>query len=187
MYTTELFANIDALKKSGDALPKALFLSPIPPEVIKLHEKRLGMRLKQDETPLLAVSNKLVTIGGYGWSGFLITDKTLYYRVLNTSYNRLQIVSLMTRVLDANNIGCIPIEQVTSLQIGNDVLRCYGCAFPYTPDIYATYEGLEFIVNGVVLGLLKFGGNFESRDKLTNLLRKLFKVENKSYLWGNNS
>ena len=70
MYTTELFANIDALKKSGDALPKALFLSPIPPEVIKLHEKRLGMRLKQDETPLLAVTislSPLVVMAGLGF------------------------------------------------------------------------------------------------------------------------
>lgn len=60
MYTTELFANIDALKKSGDALPKALFLSPVPPDVIKLHEKRLRMRLRSDETPLLTVNKKII-------------------------------------------------------------------------------------------------------------------------------
>ena len=167
MYTTELFANIDALKKSGDALPKALFLSPVPPDVIKLHEKRLRMRLRSDETPLLTVNKKIIgNVGGYGWSGILITDKTLYYRVLKASF--------FTGVIAMNNIGRIPIEQITSLQIGN-LDACYGMA----------YVGHQFIVNGNVLGLLRMGGGIEFNGKLIDILRELFEDDNKSYTWGN--
>ena len=73
MYATKLFANIDALKESGETLPKALFLSPIPSDVIELHEKRLGIQLQPDERPLLAVNKKIVgTVGGYGWTGITI-------------------------------------------------------------------------------------------------------------------
>ena len=73
MYATKLFANIDALKESGEALPKALFLSPVPQDVLERHEKRLGIKLQPDEKPLLAVNKKIIgTVGGYGWTGITI-------------------------------------------------------------------------------------------------------------------
>lgn len=167
MYTTELFANIDALKKSGNALPKALFLSPIPSDVIEFHEKRLGIKLQSDETPLLAVNKKIIgTVGGYGWSGLLITDKNIYYRLLKDAF--------FSSVIAIPNKGRIAMGKVFSMQIGNHD-ACLG----------TTYIGHQLLVNGKVLGLLRMGGGIEFNDKLIDILRELFEDDNKSYTWGN--
>lgn len=164
MYATKLFANIDALKKSGEALPKALFLSPIPSDVIELHEKRLGIQLQPDETPLLAVNKKIIgTVGGYGWTGILLTDKNLYYRLLKDSE--------FSSIIPINNKGSIPVEQLSSLQIGNHD-TCRGKA----------YIGHQLLVNGNVLGLLRMGGGLLFDDKLMDILSGLFEDENDSYM-----
>lgn len=164
MYATKLFANIDALKKSGEALPKALFLSPIPSDVIELHQKRLGIQLQPDETPLLAVNKKIIgTVGGYGWTGILLTDKNLYYRLLKDSE--------FSSIIPINNKGSIPVEQLSSLQIGNHD-TCRGKA----------YIGHQLLVNGNVLGLLRMGGGLLFDDKLMDILSGLFEDENDSYM-----
>ncbi|KXB36633.1 hypothetical protein HMPREF1869_00655 [Bacteroidales bacterium KA00251] len=167
MYATKLFANIDALKESGEALPKALHLSPIPSDVIKLHEKRLGINLQSDETPLLAVNKKIIgAVGGYGWSGLLNTNKNIYYRLLKNAF--------FSSLIAIAKKGCIPMEQVVSLQIGNHD-ACFGTA----------YVGHQFLVNGKVLGLLRMGGGIEFDEKLMDILRKLFEDGNSSCTWGN--
>ncbi len=164
MYATKLFANIDALKESGEALPKALFLSPIPSDVIELHQKRLGIQLQPDEKPLLAVNKKIIgTVGGYGWTGILLTDKRLYYRLLKDSE--------FSSLIPINNKGGIPVEQLSSLQIGNHD-TCRGKA----------YIGHQLLVNGNVLGLLRMGGGLLFDDKLMDILSGLFEDENDSYM-----
>lgn len=164
MYATKLFANIDALKESGEALPKALFLSPIPSDVIELHQKRLGIQLQPDETPLLAVNKKIIgTVGGYGWTGILLTDKNLYYRLLKDSE--------FSSLIPINNKGGIPVEQLSSLQIGNHD-TCRGKA----------YIGHQLLVNGNVLGLLRMGGGLLFDDKLMDILSGLFEDENDSHM-----
>lgn len=164
MYATKLFANIDALKERGEALPKALFLSPIPSDVIELHQKRLGIQLQPDETPLLAVNKKIIgTVGGYGWTGILLTDKNLYYRLLKDSE--------FSSIIPINNKGSIPVEQLSSLQIGNHD-TCRGKA----------YIGHQLLVNGNVLGLLRMGGGLLFDDKLMDILSGLFEDENDSYM-----
>ena len=167
MYATKLFANIDALNKSGETLPKALFLSPIPQDVLERHQKRLGIQLQPDETPLLAVNRKIIgTVGGYGWTGILLTDKRLYYRLLKDAF--------YSSFIALNNKGSIPVEQLSSLQIGNHD-RCYGTA----------YMGHQLLANGKVLGLLRMGGAIEFDEKLIDILRGLFEDENTSYMWDN--
>lgn len=167
MYATKLFANIDALKESGEALPKALFLSPIPSDVIELQEKRLGIKLQPDEKPLLAVNKKIIGIvGGYGWTGILLTDKNLYYRLLKDAF--------LSSVISIPQKGSISMEQVSSLQIGNHD-ACYGRA----------YIGHQLLANGKVLGLLRMGGAIEFDEKLIDILRGLFEDENSSYMWDN--
>lgn len=169
MYATKLFANIDALKESGQALPKALFLSPIPSDVIEFQEKRLGIKLQPDEKPLLAVNKKIIgTVGGYGWTGILITDKNIYYRLLKDAF--------WSSVIAIPNKGRIAMGQVFSMQIGNHD-GCLGTA----------YIGHQLLVNGKVLGLLRMGGAIEFDDKLIDILRGLFEDENSSYMWGNKS
>lgn len=164
MYATKLFANIDALKESGEALPKALFLSPIPSDVIELHQKRFGIQLQPDEKPLLAVNKKIIgTVGGYGWTGILLTDKNLYYRLLKD----FEFSSL----IPINNKGGIPVEQLSSLQIGNHD-TCRGNA----------YIGHQLLVNGNVLGLLRMGGGLLFDDKLMDILCGLFEDDNDSHM-----
>lgn len=167
MYATKLFANIDALKESGEALPKALFLSPVPQDVLERHEKRLGIKLQPDEKPLLAVNKKIIgTVGGYGWTGILLTDKNLYYRLLKDAF--------YSSVIAIPNKGSIAMGQLFSLQVGNHD-GCLGTA----------YIGHQLLANGKVLGLLRMGGDIVFDDKLIDLLRKLFEDENSSYMWGN--
>lgn len=167
MYATKLFANIDALKESGETLPKALFLSPLPQDVLERHEKRLGIKLQPDEKPLLAVNKKIIgTVGGYGWTGILLTDKNLYYRLLKDAF--------YSSVIAIPNKGSIAMGQLFSLQVGNHD-GCLGTA----------YIGHQLLANGKVLGLLRMGGDIVFDDKLIDLLRKLFEDENSSYMWGN--
>lgn len=169
MYATKLLANIEALKKSGATLPKALYLSPIPPNIVALHEKRLGMHLRPDEIPLMAVNKKILgAVGGYGWSGILITDQRLYYKLTKDSF--------LSGLIAMSHKGSIPMEQVSSLQIGNHD-SCFGTA----------YVGHQLLVNGKVLGLLRMGGSVEFDEKLIELLRGLFEDENNSYAWGNDN
>ena len=148
MYATKLFANIDALKESGETLPKALFLSPLPQDVLERHEKIIG------------------TVGGYGWTGILLTDKRLYYRLLKDVF--------WSSVISIPQKGSISMEQVSSLQIGNHD-ACYGRA----------YIGHQLLANGKVLGLLRMGGAIEFDEKLIDILRGLFEDENTSYMWDN--
>ncbi len=167
MYATKLSANIEALKASRQPLPKALFLNPIPNDVIRHQEKRLGIILRPDETPLLAVNKKILgAVGGYAWSGILITDKALYYKLTKDSF--------LSGLVAMSVKGCIPMNQITSLQIG-DHDACFGTA----------YVGHQFVVNGNVLGLLRMGGSIEFDETLIDLLRGLFGDDNKSYAWGN--
>ena len=52
----------------------------ITAELIEKHCNRYGITC-QEEQPLLIVNDSIVgSFGGYGWTGLMITDKTLYYK-----------------------------------------------------------------------------------------------------------
>ena len=107
-------------------------------------------------------------MGGYGWTGILITDKNIYYRLLKDAF--------WSSVIAIPNKGRIAMGQVFSMQIGNHD-GCLGTA----------YIGHQLLVNGKVLGLLRMGGAIEFDEKLIDILRGLFEDENTSYMWDNKS
>ena len=54
----------------------------ITAELIEKHCNRYGINC-QGEQPLLSINDSIVgSFGGYGWTGLMITDKTLYYKLL---------------------------------------------------------------------------------------------------------
>lgn len=95
----------------------------------------------QNERPLLIVNDKIPgTFKGYGWSGLMITDKTLYYKCVKDSF--------LSGLVAISDKGSLSLSEVFSLAIGHHD-HAFGSA----------YLGHQLIVNNRVVGLLRMGGS----------------------------
>lgn len=146
----------EAFLKSHQQKSKNVYLlDAITTDVLAIHAKNSGP-IGHGERPLLAVNKKIPgTIGGYGWSGLLITDKKIYYKCLKDSF--------FSSLVALSNKGILPLEQVKSLAIGKHD-ACFGTA----------YTGHQLIINGNVAGLLRMGGGMEFDDAAINELQYIF-------------
>lgn len=152
----KLLKAIETFATSRQAKSKNVYLlNDIDCKLLELHKKRYA-EIGSDEKPLLAV-NKCIpgTVGGYGWSGLLITDKNVYYRCIKDTF--------WASLVASSNKGTIPLEQVVSIRIGAHD-HCFGTA----------YIGHQLLINNNDVGLLRMGGSMEYDDKAIDELNQIF-------------
>lgn len=129
----------------------------ITAELIEKHCNRYGITC-QEEQPLLIVNDSIVgSFGGYGWTGLMITDKTLYYKFTKDSF--------FSGLIALSSKGIIPLEQVHTIAIGHHD-TCFGTA----------YVGHQLVINNEVMGLLRMGGGIEYDEKAISQLTHIFKA-----------
>ncbi|MEZ7747068.1 hypothetical protein [Prevotella jejuni] len=129
----------------------------ITAELIEKHCNRYGITC-QEEQPLLIVNDSIVgSFGGYGWTGLMITDKTLYYKCTKDSF--------LSGLVALSSKGIIPLEQVHTIAIGHHD-TCFGTA----------YVGHQLVINNEIMGLLRMGGGIEFDDKAISQLTYIFKA-----------
>lgn len=159
MVTEKLIEAITTFMESHAIKSKNVYLlDHIDAKQLVLHQKRYEIQIGPDERPLLAVARKSLGIfGGYGWSGFLLTNKKLYYKCLKDTF-WVSLVALSDK-------GEIPLDQIRMICIGNHD-HCYGTA----------YIGHQLVVNGTVLGLVRMGGGLEYDEKAIDELNKIFQM-----------
>ena len=129
----------------------------ITAELIEKHSSRYGINC-QGEQPILIVNDSIVgSFGGYGWTGLMITDKTLYYKCTKDSF--------LSGLVSLSSKGIIPLEQVHTIAIGHHD-TCFGTA----------YVGHQLVINNEVMGLLRMGGSIEYDEKAISQLTHIFKA-----------
>lgn len=126
-------------------------------DIIKQHQKYAS--IKGDEKVLMAV-NKIV-LYPFGGVGIIVTDKFLYYRLVNHNFKIIPLVTMFKK----KPVGKIPLSTIESLSVGADVMTIGG-----------EYFGNQFIVNGQVIGLLPFTAF--NRDAAAEELNQIFKAFN---------
>ena len=88
-----------------------LLVTTFTAELIEKHCNRYGINC-QGEQPLLIVNDSIVgSFGGYGWTGLMITDKTLYYKCTKDSF--------LSGLIAFSSKGILPLDQVQTIAIGN--------------------------------------------------------------------
>lgn len=152
----KLLKAIETFAASRQAKSKNVYLlNDIDSKLLELHKKRYA-EIGSDEKPLLAVNKSIPgTVGGYGWSGLLITDKNVYYRCVKDTF--------WASLVASSNKGTIPLEQVVSIRIGAHD-HCFGTA----------YIGHQLLINNNNVGLLRMGGSMEYDDKAIDELNQIF-------------
>ncbi len=156
MKDSNLTEAIKTFKESHQQKSESVFLtSEITEKVLNLHKGRYA-QMGNGETPLLAVNKKIVgTMGGYGWSGLLITDKKVYYKCVKDSF--------ICGLIALSSTGEINLDNVSSIRIA-DHDHCFGTA----------YIGHQLVINGNVVGLLRMGGSMEFDEKAIGELNQIF-------------
>lgn len=158
MTTEKLIKAIKDYERHALPISKNVFTGDnITAELIEKHCNRYGINC-QEEQPLLIVNDSIVgSFGGYGWTGLMITDKTLYYKCTKDSF--------FSGLVALSSKGIIPLEQVHTISIGHHD-TCFGTA----------YVGHQLVINNEVMGLLRMGGSIEYDDKAISQLTHIFKA-----------
>lgn len=158
MVKEKLLEAIKTYAESHAAKSKNVYLlDDIEPGLLALHRKRYASQMADSERPLLVVNKSILgTVGGYGWSGLLVTDRKLYYKCVKDTF--------WAGLVALSDKGEIPLEEVRSVSIGKHD-HCFGTA----------YVGHQLVVNGNVLGLLRMGGSVEFDDKAIEELNQIFR------------
>ena len=158
MTTEKLIKAIKDYERHALPISKNVFTgNNITAELIEKHCNRYGITC-QEEQPLLIVNDSIVgSFGGYGWTGLMITDKTLYYKCTKDSF--------FSGLIALSSKGIIPLEQVHTIAIGHHD-TCFGTA----------YVGHQLVINNEVMGLLRMGGSIEYDDKAISQLTHIFKA-----------
>lgn len=158
MTTENLIKAIKDYKCHALPISKNVFTgNNITAELIEKHCNRYGITC-QEEQPLLIVNDSIVgSFGGYGWTGLMITDKTLYYKCTKDSF--------LSGLVALSSKGIIPLEQVHTIAIGHHD-TCFGTA----------YVGHQLVINNEVMGLLRMGGSIEYDEKAISQLTHIFKA-----------
>ena len=158
MTTEKLIKAIKDYERHALPISKNVFTGDnITAELIEKHCNRYGINC-QGEQPILIVNDSIVgSFGGYGWTGLMITDKTLYYKCTKDS--------LFSGLVALSSKGIIPLEQVHTIAIGHHD-TCFGTA----------YVGHQLVINNEVMGLLRMGGSIEYDEKAISQLTHIFKA-----------
>ena len=158
MTTEKLIKAIKDYERHALPISKNVFTgNNITAELIEKHCNRYGITC-QEEQPLLIVNDSIVgSFGGYGWTGLMITDKTLYYKCTKDSF--------LSGLVALSSKGIIPLEQVHTIAIGHHD-TCFGTA----------YVGHQLVINNEIMGLLRMGGCIEFDDKAISQLTYIFKA-----------
>jgi hypothetical protein len=158
MTTEKLIKAIKDYERHALPISKNIFTgNNITAELIEKHCNRYGITC-QEEQPLLIVNDSIVgSFGGYGWTGLMITDKTLYYKCTKDSF--------LSGLVALSSKGIIPLEQVHTIAIGHHD-TCFGTA----------YVGHQLVINNEVMGLLRMGGSIEYDEKAISQLTHIFKA-----------
>ena len=158
MTTEKLIKAIKDYERHALPISKNVFTgNNITAELIEKHCNRYGITC-QEEQPLLIVNDSIVgSFGGYGWTGLMITDKTLYYKCTKDSF--------FSGLVALSSKGIIPLEQVHTIAIGHHD-TCFGTA----------YVGHQLVINNEVMGLLRMGGSIEYDEKAISQLTHIFKA-----------
>ncbi len=158
MTTEKLIKAIKDYERHALPISKNVFTGDnITAELIEKHCNRYGINC-QGEQPILIVNDSIVgSFGGYGWTGLMITDKTLYYKCTKDSF--------LSGLVALSSKGIIPLEQVHTIAIGHHD-TCFGTA----------YAGHQLVINNEVMGLLRMGGSIEYDEKAISQLTHIFKA-----------
>lgn len=158
MTTENLIKAIKDYERHALPISKNIFTgNNITAELIEKHCNRYGITC-QEEQPILIVNDSIVgSFGGYGWTGLMITDKTLYYKCTKDSF--------LSGLVALSSKGIIPLEQVHTIAIGHHD-TCFGTA----------YVGHQLVINNEVMGLLRMGGSIEYDEKAISQLTHIFKA-----------
>lgn len=158
MTTEKLIKAIKDYERHALPISKNVFTGDnITAELIEKHCNRYGITC-QEEQPLLIINDSIVgSFGGYGWTGLMITDKTLYYKCTKDSF--------LSGLVALSSKGIIPLEQVHTIAIGHHD-TCFGTA----------YVGHQLVINNEVMGLLRMGGSIEYDEKAISQLTHIFKA-----------
>ncbi|MBF1571050.1 MAG: hypothetical protein HXO21_06635 [Prevotella sp.] len=158
MTTEKLIKAIKDYERHALPISKNVFTgNNITAELIEKHCNRYGINC-QGEQPILIVNDSIVgSFGGYGWTGLMITDKTLYYKCTKDSF--------FSGLIALSSKGIIPLEQVHTIAIGHHD-TCFGTA----------YVGHQLVINNEVMGLLRMGGSIEYDEKAISQLTHIFKA-----------
>ena len=158
MTTEKLIKAIKDYERHALPISKNVFTgNNITAELIEKHCNRYGITC-QGEQPILIVNDSIVgSFGGYGWTGLMITDKTLYYKCTKDSF--------FSGLIALSSKGIIPLEQVHTIAIGHHD-TCFGTA----------YVGHQLVINNEVMGLLRMGGSIEYDEKAISQLTHIFKA-----------
>lgn len=146
---------IESYAESDKGKSKSIYLLGDVNNVLELHEKRYA-EINGNERPLLAL-NKTIPgcIGGYGWTGLLITDKAIYWRCLKDSFFA-SLVSIPVK-------GSIPLKELRNIKFGRQD-ACFG----------SSYIGHKLIINDSIIGLLRIVGNATTDETAKNELDTIF-------------
>lgn len=158
MTTEKLIKAIKDYERHALPISKNVFTGDnITAELIEKHCNRYGINC-QGGQPILIVNDSIVgSFGGYGWTGLMITDKTLYYKCTKDSF--------LSGLVALSSKGIIPLEQVHTIAIGHHD-TCFGTA----------YVGHQLVINNEVMGLLRMGEGIEFDDKAISQLTHIFKA-----------
>ena len=158
MTTEKLIKAIKDYERHALPISKNVFTGDnITAELIEKHCNRYGINC-QGEQPILIVNDSIVdSFGGYGWTGLMITNKTLYYKCTKDSF--------LSGLVALSSKGIIPLEQVHTIAIGHHD-TCFGTA----------YVGHQLVINNEVMGLLRMGGSIEYDEKAISQLTHIFKA-----------
>ena len=91
----------------------------------------------------------------------LVTDRFLYYKLVNAAGSLFPMVKWFTK----RSTGIIPLSSIKEFRIGTDIMTLDG-----------KYFGHEVIVNGSVLGLVTFGGfnRDGAAEEVNQILSRVF-------------
>lgn len=158
MTTEKLIKAIKDYERHALPISKNVFTGDnITAELIEKHCNRYGINC-QGEQPILIVNDSIVdSFGGYGWTGLMITNKTLYYKCTKDSF--------LSGLVALSSKGIIPLDQVHTIAIGHHD-TCFGTA----------YVGHQLVINNEIMGLLRMGGGIEFDDKAISQLTHIFKA-----------
>ena len=158
MTTEKLIKAIKDYERHALPISKNVFTGDnITAELIEKHCNRYGINC-QGEQPILIVNDSIVdSFCGYGWTGQMITNKTLYYKCTKDSF--------LSGLVALSSKGIIPLEQVHTIAIGHHD-TCFGTA----------YVGHQLVINNEIMGLLRMGGGIEFDDKAISQLTHIFKA-----------
>ena len=130
-------------------------LNEIPAKVLEYHRKSY-LNLAPNEQPLILLNdNFFASIGGYGWSGLVITNKAIHFSAIKKSY--------FGSIMPGKVKGAFNFSEIRSLEIAEHD-TCFGSA----------YIGHELRINDKIIGYVRMGTGTLFDEMAITYLNALF-------------